>query len=124
MSGGADAEFFERLAQLNQRFALSLPQTLGRLAAARTALDPARPQPEPVEQLLAILHTLAGSSATFGFHVLGQQARMVEQRMRVLTSFDAVAAGEWEKLLAELDCFVAWGLRDPKGAYPDDEPAI
>ena len=124
MSGGADAEFFERLAELNERFARSLPDTLGRLAAARAAVDPARPRPEPVGQLQAILHTLAGSSATFGFHALGQQARLHEQRLRVLTTFEDVGAPEWEAWLAGLDRFVAWGLRDPKAAYPEDESAI
>jgi HPt (histidine-containing phosphotransfer) domain-containing protein len=120
----ADAEFFERLAELNDRFAASLPQTLGRLSAARKAFDTARPQPELMRELHAVLHTLAGSSATFGFRVLGQQARSIEQRLRVLMTFDAVAPDDWEAWLAELDVFVAWALRDPKDAYPNDESAI
>jgi HPt (histidine-containing phosphotransfer) domain-containing protein len=124
MHSGADIEFFERLAELNDKFARSLPQTLGRLAAVRHAFDAERPQPELVEQLLAVLHTLAGSSATFGFHVLGQQARALEQRLRVLTTFDHVGAPEWRACLDELGVFVRWGQRDPKAAYPDDESAI
>ena len=119
----ADAEFFERLAELNDKFAASLPQTLGRLSAARTAFDASRPQPALTQELHAVLHTLAGSSATFGFRVLGHQARNIEQRLRVLMTFDAVAPEDWEAWLGELDVFVAWGLRDPKGAYPNDEPA-
>jgi HPt (histidine-containing phosphotransfer) domain-containing protein len=122
--GAADAEFFARLAELNDRFAASLPQTLGRLSAARNAFDTARPQPELMQELHAVLHTLAGSSATFGFRVLGQQARNIEQRLRVLMTFDAVAPDDWEAWLAELDVFVAWALRDPKDAYPNDESAI
>nr|WP_314543036.1 Hpt domain-containing protein [uncultured Massilia sp.] len=124
MSSGADAEFFERLAELNGKFAASLPQTLGRLSEARGAFDVARPQQALIEQLQAVLHTLAGSSATFGFRALGQQARVLEQRLRVLTTFDSVNPTEWRAWLHELDGFVAWGLRDPKGAYPNDEPAI
>lgn len=124
MTGGADAEFFARLAQLNGKFAASLPQTLGRLAEARAAFDVAQPQEALLEQFLAVLHTLAGSSATFGFRVLGQSARMLEQRLRVLTTFDAVGPLEWRAWLAELDVFVAWGMRDPKAAYPTDESAI
>ena len=123
MSSGADAEFFTRLAELNDRFGASLPQTLGRLSAVRSQFDVARPQPELIDQLHAVLHTLAGSAATFGFRILGQQARMLEQRLRVLTTFDAVAPREWEAWLAELDMFVAWGRRDPKAAYPNDESA-
>ena len=124
MSNGADADFFARLAELNDKFAASLPATLGRLSAARAAFDTAAPQAALVEQLHAVLHTLAGSSATFGFRLLGQQARMLEQRLRVLTTFDTVAAGEWEAWLAELDIFVAWALADPKAAYPGSDAAV
>ncbi|ALK97165.1 hypothetical protein AB595_15965 [Massilia sp. WF1] len=123
MSGGADAEFFERLAELNDRFAAALPQTLARVSAARNVFDTERPQPELIQELHAVLHTLAGSSATFGFRILGHQARNLEQRLRVLMTFDAVAPGEWDAWLAELDVFVAWALKDPKDAYPIEEPA-
>jgi HPt (histidine-containing phosphotransfer) domain-containing protein len=119
-----DAEFFERLAELSDRFAAGLPQTLGRLSAARNAFDLERPQRELIEELHAVLHTLAGSSATFGFRALGHHARNIEQRLRVLMTFDALAPEEWGAWLAELDVFVAWALHDPKGAYPNDESAI
>jgi HPt (histidine-containing phosphotransfer) domain-containing protein len=121
--GAADTEFFGRLAELNDKFASSLPQTLGRLSAARNAFDTVQPQPELTRELHAVLHTLAGSSATFGFRVLGHAARNIEQRLRVLMTFDAVAPDEWEAWLSELDVFVAWGLRGPKDAYPNDESA-
>jgi HPt (histidine-containing phosphotransfer) domain-containing protein len=124
MNGAVDAEFFERLAELNDKFAASLPQTLGRLSAARNMFDTVRPQPDLIGELHAVLHTLAGSSATFGFRILGQQARNIEQRLRVLMTFDIVAPGEWEAWLGELDAFVAWALRDPKDAYPSEESAI
>ena len=124
MSSTADAEFFARLAELNDKFAASLPQTLGRLSAARNAFEPKRPPAALIEQMHAVLHTLAGSSATFGFRILGQQARMLEQRLRVLTTFDAVAPEEWEAWLSELDVFIAWGSVDPKAAYPNDESSV
>jgi len=124
MSSSADAEFFARLAELNDKFAASLPQTLGRLSAVRNEFDTQRPQLALIEQMHAVLHTLAGSSATFGFRVLGQQARTLEQRLRVLMTFDGVAPQEWEAWLAELDVFVAWGSSDPKAAYPNDDSAV
>jgi HPt (histidine-containing phosphotransfer) domain-containing protein len=122
--GDLDAEFFARLAQLNDRFAQALPATLARLSDTRGAVDPARPQPELVQQLHATLHTLAGSSATFGFRALGQYARALEQRLRVLTAFETAVADEWAAWLAELDAFVAWALRDPKAAYPGGESVV
>jgi HPt (histidine-containing phosphotransfer) domain-containing protein len=122
-SGAVDLEFFERLAQLNDKFAAALPQTLGRLSAARNVFDTVRPQPELIRELHAVLHTLAGSSATFGLRILGHQARSLEQRLRVLMTFEAVDPAEWEAWLTELDVFTAWGLRDPKDAYPSEESA-
>jgi HPt (histidine-containing phosphotransfer) domain-containing protein len=120
----ADAEFFERLAELNDKFATALPQTLARLSAARNIFDTAQPQTELIQELHAVLHTLAGSSATFGFRALGHHARNIEQRLRVLMTFDAVAPEEWGAWLVELDAFVAWALHDPKGSYPNEESAI
>jgi len=122
--GAADAEFFARLAQLNDKFAAALPRTLGRLSASRNAFDTAQPQPELIRELHAVLHTLAGSSATFGFRILGHHARGLEQRLRVLMTFEAVDPAEWAAWLAELDVFIAWGLRDPKDGYPNAESAI
>jgi HPt (histidine-containing phosphotransfer) domain-containing protein len=124
MSTSADADFFARLAELNDKFAASLPQTLGRLSAARNEFDTQQPPLALIEQMHAVLHTLAGSSATFGFRVLGQQARMLEQRLRVLMTFDRVAPQEWEAWMSELDVFVAWGSADPKAAYPNDDSVV
>lgn len=124
MSDAVDAEFFSRLSELNDKFAASLPQTLGRLSEARAAFNPAAPDEALVGDMHAILHTLAGSAATFGFRMLGTQARLLEQRLRVFTTFDAVAPQDWEAWLAELDVFVAWGRNDPKSAYPNDESAV
>jgi HPt (histidine-containing phosphotransfer) domain-containing protein len=121
MPSDVDAEFFQRLAELNDKFAAALPRTLGRLLETRNAFDVEQPQQALIDGLDATLHTLAGSAATFGFRLLGQHARVLEQRLRVLTTFDAVAGREWEAWLAELDIFVAWALRDPKSAYPNDE---
>jgi HPt (histidine-containing phosphotransfer) domain-containing protein len=124
MSAEADADFFARLSVLNDKFAATLPLTLGRLAQTRAQLDPAAPSAALVGELHAVLHTLAGSAATFGFRRLGQQARLLEQRLRVFTTFDVVAPQEWEDWLGQLDVFVAWGQGDPKSAYPNDEAAV
>jgi HPt (histidine-containing phosphotransfer) domain-containing protein len=124
MSDAVDAEFFARLSELNDKFAASLPDTMGRLARAGAAFDAQHPQQALVDDMQAILHTLAGSAATFGFRVLGQQARVLEQRLRVFTTFDTVAPLDWEAWLAELDVYVAWAASDPKAAYPEDESAI
>jgi HPt (histidine-containing phosphotransfer) domain-containing protein len=81
------------------------------------ALVPAAPDATLVADVIALLHTMAGSATTFGYRVLGQQARALEQRLRVLTAFESVGAADWDAWLAALDTFVAWGRRNPKAAY-------
>ena len=121
MHAEVDAEFFERLSVLNDRFAANLPATLARVTATRRGIDPRAPASVAVAEIQQVLHTLAGSAATFGFRALGQHARPLEQRLRVFTTFDAVAPEDWEDWLAALDVFLAWAARDPKSAYPIDE---
>ena len=115
-----DKDFFARLAELNDKFAASVPDTLARLQAQRDNFDPAAPDVAVVTELHQTLHTIAGSAATFGFRTFGQQARQLEQRLRVLKAFPAVAAEDWSRWLAELDVYLAWSAVDPKSAvYPD-----
>jgi HPt (histidine-containing phosphotransfer) domain-containing protein len=115
-----DQEFFARLNALNEKFAASVPDTLARLAAARALFDPDAPQAELITELHQILHTVAGSAATFGFRVLGQEARQLEQRLRVLMAFEHIPARDWRNWLGSLDTFLAWGAVNPKADYYTD----
>ena len=119
-AAAADEQFFARLSALQERFASGVPAVLQRLAAARAAFDPAAPDPQLVTGMQALLHTMAGSAATFNFRVLGHQARALEQRLRVLMAFDTIAEGDWSSWCTDLDAFIAWGVRDPRGAYYSD----
>ena len=113
MAHPADQQFFARLAALNDKFASTLPGTLDRLAALARRLDPAAPA-QAAGELQAMLHTVAGSAATFGYRGLGQHARTLEQRLRVLQTFESVAAADWQDLLEELDRYIGDARRDPK----------
>ncbi|WP_306393720.1 Hpt domain-containing protein [Telluria beijingensis] len=114
----ADQQFFARLAELNEKFAARLPTTLARLDELSQALAGAgRPDVDVAPaagELQAMLHTLAGSAATFGFRGLGHHARLLEQRLRVLRAFDVVAATEWQAWRAELDEYIRAAQLDPK----------
>src|SRR5512133_2151844 len=70
-----DEAFFARLRQLNEKFAAGVPDTLARLGALRAAFDAHAPDAALVAELQQILHTIAGSAATFGFRTMGYQAR-------------------------------------------------
>jgi HPt (histidine-containing phosphotransfer) domain-containing protein len=110
----ADQQFFSRLASANASFDSRLPATLDRLGALGAQLDPVAPA-ATASELQAMLHTLAGSAVTFGYRGLGQHARALEQRLRVLTAFEAVAASDWATWLGELGQFVDAARRDPRG---------
>ena len=43
-----------------------------------------------------------------------QLARTLEQRLRVLQTFESVAAADWQDWLEELDRFIGDARRDPK----------
>ncbi len=109
-----DKEFFARLNALNDKFAASVPETLARLRAQRQAVDPAAPSSGPIRAIQETLHTIAGSAATFGFRAFGQQARALEQRLRVLLAFETVAPADWMRWLESLDDYIAWAEIDPK----------
>ena len=94
-----DQDFFARLRALNDKFAAGVPATLARLqAAARGVRSAARRTPQLVAELHQILHTIAGSAATFGFRTMGQQARALEQRLRVLMAFEQCRRARLGKL--------------------------
>jgi HPt (histidine-containing phosphotransfer) domain-containing protein len=118
-----DTEFFARLNALNDKFAASVPATLLRLKDKREAFKPEDPDAELTKELHQILHTIAGSAATFGFRILGQKAREIEQRLRVLMAFDHIAAPDWVNWLETLDEYIAWASIDPKADYYINEQA-
>lgn len=121
MASLVDQEFFAKLRALNDRFGASLPATLGRLRDARLAFDPAAPDQVRLTEMHEVLHTLAGSAATFGFRALGQQARALEQDLRLLLAGGEAPAAAWSEWLAGVDRYLAWAERDPKAAYYDNE---
>ena len=117
MSDTNDVDFFVRLTQANADFRAGLPVTLQRLRDAGAGFDPAAPNAQQAGDLQSLLHTLAGAAVTFGFRELGQGARALEQRLRVLTAFELVGEDDWQAWLASLDDFVRVGLAGPAPAY-------
>ena len=112
-----DQQFFERLREMNDKFGANVPATLDRLQALRVAFDAAQPDGALAAELHQILHTIAGSAATFGFRTYGTEARVLEQRLRVLQAFAQVGAAEWRSWLASLDHYLAWARVDARADY-------
>lgn len=116
-----DQDFFTRLRLLNDKFASGVPATLAQLGTLRAAFDPQVPDARTIAELHQILHTIAGSAATFGFRTMGQEARALEQRLRVLMAFDVIAARDWQNWLDSLDEYRTWAAIDPRADNYHDE---
>jgi HPt (histidine-containing phosphotransfer) domain-containing protein len=121
MNASLDQQFFARLTVASEQFGAGLPAMLERLAATSAAFDPQQPAAALVAELQAQLHTMAGSAATFGFPMLGQQLRVLEQRLRVLMVFDTVGADDWRRWFGDLDALVAWGRMNPRSPYYSED---
>ena len=61
---------------------------------------------------------MAGSGGTFGFGVLGQECRRLEQALRSLADGGAGDAAGRTALAAEVGRLLAWAASDPKGGPP------
>ncbi|MES2127748.1 MAG: Hpt domain-containing protein [Pseudomonadota bacterium] len=115
----ADPAFQARLAALNAKFGASIAATLASMQAERALCGNALPAASGMQQLHVILHTVAGSAATFGFPVFGQQARRLDNALRLMLEQRPIPAQQWAAWLAEFDVFLAWVAADPQAAtYP------
>ena len=115
MATPVDPEFRARLQVLNDKFAATVPVTMEKIRLALEACrahgdDAAMPPAAAIDHLHELLHGVAGSAATFGFPVLGQQARRIEQMVRV------VMAGQcgWQAVIPEVQQLLRWAAHDPR----------
>ncbi|WP_313087277.1 diguanylate cyclase [Pseudomonas sp.] len=83
MNEGANDALQSQLRALNQKFAERLADELAALEGDAEQLQQGRDQEQRHRLMLELhqrLHRLAGTAGTFGFSVLGEQARLLEQR--------------------------------------------
>ncbi|WP_426116043.1 Hpt domain-containing protein [Massilia sp. PWRC2] len=109
-----DEAFFERLRAMSDKFAAGVPGSIVRLQALAVQFDAAQPAAALAEELRRVLHTIAGSAATFGYRTFGTQARVLEQRLRVLQAFEQVGAAEWRSWLHSLEHYLQWARVDAR----------
>nr|WP_315396570.1 Hpt domain-containing protein [uncultured Duganella sp.] len=120
MATPVDPDFRARLAALNEKFALTVPATLEKIAAALAACvaegaGGRAPAPASLQRLHELLHGVAGSAGTFGFGTLGREARRIEQMLR-----ETMASGAgWDAVPPELERFLVWAARDARATVYD-----
>jgi HPt (histidine-containing phosphotransfer) domain-containing protein len=112
MATPADPEFRARLAALNDKFAATVPATMEKIgqAFAECKAGGDLPPDAALHRLHELLHGVAGSAGTFGFGMLGQQARRIEQMLRVVL---AEHSG-WPAVIPEVEQFLRWAAKDPR----------
>ncbi|SFU61522.1 Hpt domain-containing protein [Pseudoduganella namucuonensis] len=109
-----DPDFRARLDALGERYGATVP---GAMEAISTAVSHCRNEDadlDSLEKLHALLHGIAGSAGTFGFKVLGAEARRLEQELRPLLGKRPADAPEWPALAARIAQYLDWAARDPK----------
>jgi HPt (histidine-containing phosphotransfer) domain-containing protein len=112
MAAPVDPSYRERLLALADKYAAALPE---RLAAVEQGLDACIsgiPTTEQLEALHHALHAIAGSAGSFGFKLLGEQARLLEQEVRAMLEQGA----PWGNAEAGIRTFLEWARRDPRSA--------
>ncbi|UGQ48469.1 Hpt domain-containing protein [Massilia endophytica] len=112
MATPVDPAYRERLKALADKYAAALPERLDavdRALAAVLAEGAGQPQ---LEALHHSLHTIAGSAGSFGFRLLGEQARQLEQQVRAMLEQGA----SWDGAEGEIGRFLEWARRDPISA--------
>jgi len=110
-----DQEFYARLQALGDKFAARLPETTAGIARALAACAADGATPEHLRELHELLHGIAGSAGTFGFAVLGREARRLEQQTRLVQAGEA----EWAPLPEQIAQFLRWAAHDPKSDQYD-----
>ena len=114
MATPLDPDYRARLQALSDMFGASVPARMEEIARALAAAGDA-PDAHQLERVHHALHTVAGSAGSFGFLVLGEEARRLEQAVR------GQLAGEpgWEDIVRQIHAYLDWAARDPRSAaYP------
>jgi HPt (histidine-containing phosphotransfer) domain-containing protein len=106
-----DPAYRAHLQALGDKFAASVPQRMGEIAGALAAAGstPGLPQ---LEALHAALHTVAGSAGSFGHAALGDEARRLEQVIRL------VMDGQlgWPEIVPQVKSYLSWAAKGPRRA--------
>lgn len=110
-----DPDFQSRLRALGDKFAARVPDTTAGIERVLAACAADGATPERLAEVQELLHGIAGSAGTFGFAVLGREARRLEQQARAVLAGEA----EWPPLAAGIAQFLRWAARDPKAEQYD-----
>ncbi|GAB2843148.1 hypothetical protein GCM10027277_08140 [Pseudoduganella ginsengisoli] len=111
-----DPHFRDRLNALSEKYGATIPGTMAAISAALSYCCNADADEQSLHKLHELLHGVAGSAATFGYPVLGTEARRLEQEVRPLLGKRPVDVVHWQQLAAMISQYLSWAAIDPKAA--------
>lgn len=109
-----DPNFRERLNALSAKYGATIPATMAAISSALSHCCNAEADQYSLQKLHELLHGVAGSAATFGYPVLGTEARRLEQEVRPLLGKRPVDIAHWQSLASMVAQYLAWAAVDPK----------
>jgi diguanylate cyclase (GGDEF)-like protein len=110
-----DKSLQEQLRALEVLFQARLPERLRELDLALSLCLNEPSENEHLVTLHRLLHTLAGSSGTFGFVELGLRARKLENALNHLIKDTSAAERDLARIGDEIRDMLSWAALDPKG---------
>lgn len=113
MATPLDPDYRANLQRLADMFAASIPARMTAIADALAAAG-THPDREQLARLHGALHMVAGSAGSFGFAVLGEQARRLEQAVRRQVDGRSESEPGWPELAAQVRAYLDWAGVDPR----------
>ncbi|MBY0242860.1 MAG: Hpt domain-containing protein [Burkholderiaceae bacterium] len=109
-----DPHFRDRLNALSAKYGATIPATMAAISSALSHCCNAEADEHALHNLHELLHGVAGSAATFGYPVLGAEARRLEQEVRPLLGKRPVDIAHWQSLASMVAQYLAWAAVDPQ----------
>lgn len=103
--------FKEKVRALHASFVAKIPAKMDEIDAAWKLCEQDPAAQDHWSTLHRLLHTLAGSSGSFGFAELGVRARAIEMDIKAMTASGATPSTQQQAALqAQLAEFTQWAL--------------
>ena len=106
------------LRALTVMFVEKLPGKLLEMETALNQLVQNKDDPETLNLLYRLLHTMAGSAGTFGFDEIGLEARALEARLKPLLAGGTWSDAELTQFSSDVSSYLAASLRIAKDKAP------
>jgi len=113
MAATVDPHYQDRLQALRDKYAASVPERMAAIRAGLAHCLSGGLTTANLEELHHALHSVAGSAGSFGLHVLGDEARRIEQMVRPMLTGETSG---WEAIPVAVEALLHWADKDFRAA--------